>query len=204
MVPIYQRIVTGKDLIANVVPPSAYIIEAFLEATVIIKEPWTFEPGRKRLKALRSEYEERYAFWSRQELAPSAARSTSQSSARTSEPSSGRSWKTPSCRQWTRGTARLPATPTCKWPRALPSASERHRRGREACKAEELRNWSSQPPERERTILTNDREPHRNRNRLYRDVHARSHILGGGGNRSHAGRDAPACRRRSRHARSLS
>jgi diguanylate cyclase (GGDEF)-like protein len=68
--PIYQRIVIGKDLIANVVPPSAYIIEAFLEATVIIKEPWTFEPGRKRLKALRSEYEERYAFWSRQELAP--------------------------------------------------------------------------------------------------------------------------------------
>ncbi len=68
--PIYQRIAAGKDLIANVVPPSAYIIEAFLEATVIIKEPWTFEPGRKRLKLLRREYEERHAFWSKQELAP--------------------------------------------------------------------------------------------------------------------------------------
>ena len=28
--PLYQRIATGKDLIANVVPPSAYIIEAFV------------------------------------------------------------------------------------------------------------------------------------------------------------------------------
>ncbi len=66
--PIYQRIATGKDLIANVVPPSAYIIEAFLEATVIVKEPWTLEPGRRRLKALRANYEERHAFWSKQEL----------------------------------------------------------------------------------------------------------------------------------------
>jgi diguanylate cyclase (GGDEF)-like protein len=68
--PIYQRIATGKDLIASVVPPSAYIIEAFLEATVIAKEPWTFEPGRKRLKALRQEYEARHRFWSGQDLAP--------------------------------------------------------------------------------------------------------------------------------------
>jgi diguanylate cyclase (GGDEF)-like protein len=68
--PVYQRIAIGKDLIANVVPPSAYIIEAFLESTVIFKEPWTLEPGRRRLKMLRSDYEERHAFWSRQELAP--------------------------------------------------------------------------------------------------------------------------------------
>ena len=68
--PIYQRIATGKDLIADVVPPSAYIIEAFLEATVIAKEPWTFEPGRKRLKTLRRQYAERQAFWSNQEVAP--------------------------------------------------------------------------------------------------------------------------------------
>lgn len=66
--PIYQRIATGKDLIANVVPPSAYIIEAFLEITVIIKEPWTLEPGRRRLKALQREYEKRHVFWNGQEL----------------------------------------------------------------------------------------------------------------------------------------
>jgi len=47
---LYQRIASGKDLIADVVPPSAYLIEAFLEATIISKEPWTLEPGRKRLK----------------------------------------------------------------------------------------------------------------------------------------------------------
>ena len=79
--PIYQRISTGKDLIADVVPPSAYIIEAFLEATVIAKEPWTFEPGRKRLKTLRRQYEERQAFWSKQEIAPGAARSADQGGA---------------------------------------------------------------------------------------------------------------------------
>jgi diguanylate cyclase (GGDEF)-like protein len=68
--PIYQRIATGKDLIANVVPPPAYIIEAFLEATTIIKEPWTYEPGRRRLANLRRDYEDRHAFWSGQELPP--------------------------------------------------------------------------------------------------------------------------------------
>ena len=66
--PIYQRIATGKDLIASVVPPSTYIIEAFLEATVVAKEPWTFDPGRKRLKTLRAEYEERHAFWAAHDL----------------------------------------------------------------------------------------------------------------------------------------
>jgi diguanylate cyclase (GGDEF)-like protein len=68
--PIYQRIASGKDLIASVVPPSAYIIEAFLEATVMVKEPWTFEPGRKRLKALREDYEDRHRFWSNEKMAP--------------------------------------------------------------------------------------------------------------------------------------
>ena len=66
--PIYQKISSGKDLITNVVPPSVYIIEAFLEATVISREPWTLEPGRRRLKNLRRQYEERHAYWSRQEL----------------------------------------------------------------------------------------------------------------------------------------
>jgi diguanylate cyclase (GGDEF)-like protein len=68
--PIYQNIAAGKDLIADVVPPSAYIIEAFLEATIIAKEPWTFEPGRKRLKTLRQQYAERQAYWSQQPLTP--------------------------------------------------------------------------------------------------------------------------------------
>lgn len=66
--PIYQRIVTGKDLIANVVPPPVYLVEAFLEATTIVKEPWTFEPGRKRLATLRRTYDERHWFWRQQDL----------------------------------------------------------------------------------------------------------------------------------------
>ena len=66
--PIYQRIAAGKDLIANVVPPPAYVVEAFLEATTIVKEPWSLEPGRKRLKKLRADFDERHAFWSRQDL----------------------------------------------------------------------------------------------------------------------------------------
>lgn len=66
--PVYQRIAIGKDLIANVVPPPAYIIEAFLEATTIVKEPWTLEPGRRRLAKLRKDYDERLAYWSGQDL----------------------------------------------------------------------------------------------------------------------------------------
>ncbi len=66
--PLYQRIVLGKDLIADVLPPPAYIIESYLEVTLALNEPTTVEERRLRLAKLRHQYEERKAFWAGQEI----------------------------------------------------------------------------------------------------------------------------------------
>jgi methyl-accepting chemotaxis protein len=48
--PVYQDIVRGKDLIADILPPPEYILESFLE----------------RLKKLRGEYDERHVYWTKE------------------------------------------------------------------------------------------------------------------------------------------
>jgi methyl-accepting chemotaxis protein len=66
--PIYHRIVLGKELVADVVPPPIYLIDAFIEATLIANEPWSLEPRKKRLEELRAAYDKRQAFWKQQSL----------------------------------------------------------------------------------------------------------------------------------------
>ncbi len=66
--PLYHRIVLGKELVADVVPPPVYLIDALMEATALVNEPWSLEPRRKRLMELRKAYDERQAFWKRQAL----------------------------------------------------------------------------------------------------------------------------------------
>ena len=63
--PYYRSIVQGKDVIADVLPPPEYIIEAYL---VVLQ--MTDESDKTRLaslvergKKLREEYDERHAFW---------------------------------------------------------------------------------------------------------------------------------------------
>ena len=63
--PYYQRIVQGKDLIADILPPPEYILEAYLTVFQILEES---EPARlqqliQRGNELRTEYEQRHAFW---------------------------------------------------------------------------------------------------------------------------------------------
>ena len=64
--PLYRDIVQGKDVIADVLPPPKYIIESYLVVLQMVEEK---DKGRvlayiDRGKKLRSEYEERQAFWS--------------------------------------------------------------------------------------------------------------------------------------------
>jgi methyl-accepting chemotaxis protein len=68
--PVYQRIVQGKDLIADILPPPEYIIESYLVslqlATAEAKEE---QDGlAARLKALKAEYDTRHEFWLKEEL----------------------------------------------------------------------------------------------------------------------------------------
>ena len=64
--PVYDRIVRGKDLIADVLPPPVYIIESYLMAHQLLN---THDAENRtalveRLKALKAEFEMRCQFWS--------------------------------------------------------------------------------------------------------------------------------------------
>ena len=61
--PIYQRIVLGKDLIADILPPPEYVIEAYLEATLALNDPASVAPRKERLAQLRKDYDERHEYW---------------------------------------------------------------------------------------------------------------------------------------------
>jgi methyl-accepting chemotaxis protein len=61
--PVYRQIVLGKDLIADILPPPEYVIESYLEATLLLNDPSSLEQRRARLKQLHKEYDDRHGFW---------------------------------------------------------------------------------------------------------------------------------------------
>ena len=68
--PLYGDIKLGNDLVADILPPPAYVIEAYLEATLALREPKNFEPHEKKLLQLKKDYEDRKTFWTASELQP--------------------------------------------------------------------------------------------------------------------------------------
>ncbi|MEI8151927.1 MAG: methyl-accepting chemotaxis protein [Hyphomicrobiales bacterium] len=61
--PVYDQIVQGKDLVADILPPPAYVIEAYLEATLAIDRRKPLADSFDKLKQLHSDYDERRKFW---------------------------------------------------------------------------------------------------------------------------------------------
>jgi methyl-accepting chemotaxis protein len=67
--PVYQRIVQGKDLIADILPPPEYIIESYLvslqamAATLAERKPLI-----ENLKTLKNDYDTRHTFWAKENL----------------------------------------------------------------------------------------------------------------------------------------
>ncbi|CAA7611646.1 methyl-accepting chemotaxis protein [Magnetospirillum sp. UT-4] len=68
--PVYGRIVDVKDLVADILPPPAYIIESYLETTLALNDPASAPARAERLKVLRQDYQTRQAFWSAREMDP--------------------------------------------------------------------------------------------------------------------------------------
>lgn len=68
--PLYDKIKLGNDLIADILPPPEYVIEAYLEATLAIREPASLAERRARLTQLRKDYDDRREFWSKSDLDP--------------------------------------------------------------------------------------------------------------------------------------
>ncbi len=68
--PLYDKIKLGNDLVADILPPPEYVIEAYLEATLAMRDPASLEERRERLAQLRKDYDERREFWSKSNLDP--------------------------------------------------------------------------------------------------------------------------------------
>src|SRR3954462_11464279 len=68
--PLYNQIKLGNDLIADILPPPEYVIEAYLEATLVLHDPGQLASHRDRIVQLRKEYDERREFWAKSDLDP--------------------------------------------------------------------------------------------------------------------------------------
>ncbi|MDO8747763.1 MAG: methyl-accepting chemotaxis protein, partial [Candidatus Omnitrophota bacterium] len=63
--PLYKRIVQGKDLIADVLPPPEYIIETYLISLQLLEEadPKKVDILIEKAKSLKGEYDARHEYW---------------------------------------------------------------------------------------------------------------------------------------------
>ena len=68
--PLYDQLKLGNDLIADILPPPEYVIEAYLEATLALREPETVAARTERLAQLRKDYDERREYWRKSDVAP--------------------------------------------------------------------------------------------------------------------------------------
>ena len=61
--PIYSRIADSKDLLADILPPPEYVIEAYLEAHLAVSDPAHLQAHEARLKRLHQDYSDRLSYW---------------------------------------------------------------------------------------------------------------------------------------------
>lgn len=68
--PVYENIVRGKDLIADILPPPEYIIESYLLVLQIHveKSPQKIQEFAQRINTLKKDYDDRHAFWLKEPL----------------------------------------------------------------------------------------------------------------------------------------
>ncbi|MBO0904036.1 methyl-accepting chemotaxis protein [Jiella sonneratiae] len=62
--PIYARIVDSKDLLADILPPPAYVIEPFLDVNLAHQGLIRPDEAESRLATLKSAYADRIRYWS--------------------------------------------------------------------------------------------------------------------------------------------
>jgi methyl-accepting chemotaxis protein len=67
--PVYEQIVYGKDLVADILPPPMFLVEAYLLATEGAYHPELADQNLKRIAGLHKDYETRKAYWSGSTLA---------------------------------------------------------------------------------------------------------------------------------------
>lgn len=66
--PLYGKIKLGNDLVADILPPPEYVIEAYLEATLAMRDPSSLASRRTRLSELHKDYDDRRDYWRKSDL----------------------------------------------------------------------------------------------------------------------------------------
>ena len=61
--PLHKQSQLAADLVADILPPPEYIIESYLEATLLLNDRDQATRHVERLKMLRADYETRHRFW---------------------------------------------------------------------------------------------------------------------------------------------
>lgn len=66
--PMYRAAMQIADLNADILPPPEYVIEPYLEATLLLEHPDRLQATRDRLAELHKQYDERHAVWAASKL----------------------------------------------------------------------------------------------------------------------------------------
>ncbi|WEZ82134.1 HAMP domain-containing methyl-accepting chemotaxis protein [Rhizobium sp. 32-5/1] len=66
--PVYGMIVDGKDLIADILPPPLYVVEAYMLANEIVVRPEKAAFDIEKIESLKVDYDARRAFWAASDL----------------------------------------------------------------------------------------------------------------------------------------
>ncbi|MGY2734717.1 hypothetical protein [Sphingomonas sp. UYP23] len=72
--PVSSEIQSASDYVADILPPPEYVVEPFLEATLLANHPEQIEMRATRLAALRRAYDDRHAYWTAAKLDPALVR----------------------------------------------------------------------------------------------------------------------------------
>lgn len=59
-----------SDLVADILPPPEYVIEPYLEATLLVNDPRALPMRKARLGELEAQFNDRYRYWQNSGLAP--------------------------------------------------------------------------------------------------------------------------------------
>ncbi|CAN5527500.1 methyl-accepting chemotaxis protein [soil metagenome] len=68
--PLFKQIVDNKDIVADILPPPLYVVEADLVATKLVAHPETVQAASDKLAALRKDYDTRRDYWIKASIDP--------------------------------------------------------------------------------------------------------------------------------------
>lgn len=72
--PLQRQTQEASDLVADILPPPEYVIEPWLEANELMREPQRAGSIADRLTKLRRDYDQRHAYWLTSEIDPDVKR----------------------------------------------------------------------------------------------------------------------------------